>query len=198
MPLGEDNLPYQSPSAAVNLSTAAADDVLLAYLGNANRDYYLSVFAKFASGGGILSWNWAAFLVTAPWFIYRCLFSWFLVFWLGMPIIAIAVGIIFFALHPYAGLAAYFVIHFCLAPIFANYIYYRRVREHVASAKRLSPRRETQIAEAGRLGGTNATGAWVFAIIAYPLLAYTMYQGYTTYRVLWDLQIQPPEQQASS
>lgn len=160
---------YQAPSASVDLDTHDADDVMVAYLGNRNAAYYLRVFKKFETGGGILSWNWAAFFITSPWFLYRRLWIWFFVFWLGLPFVAITVGVLTGALHPMLGFGMFCFMYFCLVPIFANYIFYRRALDHVATAKAVSPRIETQMAAAERLGGTNEMGGWIFAVIVYSL-----------------------------
>lgn len=40
------------------------------YIGK-NSDYYMQKFNVLSSSGGKASWNWAAFLLTIPWCIYR-------------------------------------------------------------------------------------------------------------------------------
>lgn len=170
----EDNDLYQAPAASVDLSTEDSDDVMVAYLGNKNAEYYLRVFKKFETGGGILSWNWAAFFLTSPWFLYRRLWIWFFVFWLGLPFVAITVGVLSAAIHPVFGMFMFVVMYFCLVPVFANFIFYRRALDHVAAAKSVSPRIETQMAAAERLGGTNEMGAWIFGVIVYSLFTANM------------------------
>ncbi|MEL7186086.1 MAG: pilin [Pseudomonadota bacterium] len=169
LPLDDDNQLYQAPTASVDLTTEDADDVMAAYLGSRNGSYYLRVFKKFESGGGILSWNWAAFFCTAPWLLYRRLWIWFFVFFLGLPLVAFTVGTISIVIHPLFGLAVFIFMYFCLAPIFANFIFYRRALQHVSAAKKTSPRLATQISAAERIGGTNEMGAWIFGVIVYSL-----------------------------
>lgn len=169
LPLGEDNPLYRAPSAPIDLPADDADDVMAAYLGSRNAGYYLRVFRKFETGGGILSWNWPAFFITSAWFLYRRLWIWFFVSWLGLPLVAFTAGAISSTLHPIFGLGVFVFVYFCLAPIFANYIFYHRAIVHVAAAKATSPRLETQVSAAERMGGTNAMGAWIFCIIVYSL-----------------------------
>lgn len=143
---------------------------MVAYLGHRNADYYLRVFKKFETGGGILSWNWSTFFFTSPWFLYRRLWIWFFVFWLGLPPVAITVGELSGLLHPTLGLLMALFMYFGLVPIFSNYIFYRRALVHVAAAKAVSPRLETQKSAAERMGGTNEMGAWIFGVIVYTLV----------------------------
>ena len=174
MPL-DDNSPYQAPSASVGITTDDSDDVMVAYLGNSNADYYLRVFSKMRAGAGVFSWNWAAMLATSPWLLYRRLWLWFFVFWLGAPFVAGLLAGIVTAFNPVAGAATFTVAYFFIPPLLANYLFFRKAETDVRSAKALSPRLETQVSEAQRLGGTNAMGAIIFGVICYGWFALGIY-----------------------
>lgn len=196
--MSEDNDLYRAPDASVDLTTEDTDEVMVAYLGNRNAEYYLRVFKKFETGGGILSWNWATFFFTSPWFLYRRLWIWFFVFWLGLPPVAITVGVLSSILHPLFGFGMFLFMYFGLVPVFANYIFYRRALVHVTAAKAVSPRLETQKSAAERMGGTNEMGAWIFAVIVYSL--FTLNLIYSVIPAVQDGRIQrrPVPQEAQT
>lgn len=52
----------------------------VAALGYKKREYYVQIFEKFErEGPGLkISWNWAAFLFTGVWALYRKMYGWFL------------------------------------------------------------------------------------------------------------------------
>ncbi len=178
----EANSPYAAPATEVEIETDLSDQLMVAYLGRENPDFYLRAFSKFDAGGGILSWNWPAFLCASPWFLYRRLWGWFAVSWILLPIVAVFVGGMVSALHPVAGAATITFIWFFLPALFANRLFYGRAKADVNEARSMSPRLETQVVEAERRGGTYATGAWVFGIIAYAVFGLTIYQAVQAYR----------------
>ena len=114
-------------------------------------------------------------MFTSPWFLYRRLWIWFFVFWLGLPPVAITVGVLSAVLNPMFGLGMFLFMYCGLVPIFANYIFYRRALIHVTAAKAVSPRLETQMAAAERMGGTNEMGAWAFGLVVYSLFALNLF-----------------------
>ena len=171
----DDNSPYQAPSASVDITTDDSDEVMVAYLGDSNADFYLGVFSKMRAGAGMFSWNWAAMLATSPWFLYRRLWLWFFVFWLGAPVVAGLLAGVASVFNPIAGAATFTVTYFFIPPLLANYLFFRRAEADVRSAKSLSPRLETQVSEAQRLGGTNAMGAIIFGVICYGWFALGVY-----------------------
>ena len=172
----DDNSPYQAPSASVGIRTDDTDAVMVAFLGPKNADYYLRVFSRFRAGAGWFSWNWSAILVTSPWLLYRRLWLWFFVFWLGAPLVATVLAGIVAAFNPLAGAATFTITYFFIAPLLANFLYFRHATAQVDSAKQLTPRIETQIAEAERLGGTNETGAIVFGVVCYGWFAIILFR----------------------
>ncbi len=172
----DDSSPYQAPSASVGLATDDSDAVMVAYLGNANADYYLRVFSNMRAGSGVFSWNWAAMLATSPWLLYRRLYLWFVVSWLGVPFAAgLLAGVAMF-FNPIVGAATFTVAYFFIPPLLANYLFFRRAEADVRNAKALSPRLQTQIAEAERLGDTNLTAAIVFGVLCYGWVGLGLYR----------------------
>lgn len=72
---------------------ASVAGAYVAALGYKKREYYAQIFEKFERDGpGLkISWNWAAFLFTGVWALYRKMYGWFLawlVFTMLMSIIS--------------------------------------------------------------------------------------------------------------
>lgn len=149
---------YRAPSS--DTSYVAADNLMAAYVGPKNASYYAKRFAKIESGGGALSWNWPALFVTWFWLMYRKMWMWSFVYWLGLPIVlgAITVAISATGNPGAAGVfyyATYALIVLVLAPVFANRLYYGHVKSKVAKVAASSMSAEQQSVELARMGGTS-------------------------------------------
>lgn len=101
-------------------------------------DYYLKQFAKLEGAGRttLPTWNWPAFFFSTAWFTYRRLdgyatanFFLSIVFFLVAMILAHGGGLLAWLIG-----GAYFVVAFVLIPMYANGIYYRRLKAQFARA----------------------------------------------------------------
>ena len=179
---------YKAPTA--DTAVAPTDDLLAAYVGPKNASYYAQKFAKFAAGGGVLSWHWPAFFLTSFWVLYRKMWMWAAIYWLGIPIAVtvaeIALGI---AIDPaVASLAtwvAYLVIMFLVAPLIANFLYFKHAEAKVAKVGSSSMSAAQQAVELDRIGGTSkivyVIGPLVviFLVGVISAIAIPAYQDYT-------------------
>lgn len=103
-------------------------------------DYYLRQFEKFEDAGKstLPTWNWTAFFFSTPWFTYRRLDGYATANFF-LPIVFLV--LLMFVASPHDGgfLAwfiggAYLAIAFVLVPMYANGIYYRRLKAQFARA----------------------------------------------------------------
>src|SRR5687767_178437 len=90
-------------------------------------EYYLRRFERMDSGRQA-GWNWAAFFFSTAWFSYRGLTGWaalnFGAPWLTLLALAGGLG------EPL--LIAYPIVFFLLVPMYADALYYRRVKRKLA------------------------------------------------------------------
>ena len=120
-----------------------------------NAGYYLRRFEKIDSGRRI-GWNWAAFFMSAAWFSYRGMGGWAALNlaapWLALVLMAFTI--------PFAGIAGviillliYPVAFFMLVPMYADVLYYERIKRSVAhvsdGGKPSSPTRPASAAVVG-------------------------------------------------
>jgi type IV pilus assembly protein PilA len=159
-----------------------------------NRQYYLPKFEEFDERGTHASWNWPAFFVTSPWFIYRKM-------WLpgilnlAYPwVITIVCGLLAMAIKP-PMLAAILWLVLLAAPSFvlaayANSIYYRHVQNLIAGLpSSFAAQPDTRMLRLERNGGTGVgpmigvlaglffVGIFMTGILA--AIAIPAYQDYT-------------------
>jgi hypothetical protein len=105
-------------------------------IGEKNRGYYLAKFQAFDEQGPGLhaSWNWAAFFFTGFWALYRRMYGWF------FACVAANAAALTFAKVPNAPVYQAVLIVFCLLwlafAIFADSLYYRRVKARIFAARR--------------------------------------------------------------
>jgi type IV pilus assembly protein PilA len=170
-----------------------------------NAEYFLPKFEEFDKGGSKLGWNWPAFFVTTPWFLYRKMWGW------GMGNLAYFWGILTFigpmALGIAAGAAAkgsevsamvtvgivigvLLLIPAFLLPMFANALYWghlNKMMEKIPSSIAQQPdKRATRIERNGGTGmgamvGVLVGGVFIFVAIIGVLAAIAIpaYQDYT-------------------
>ena len=112
--------------------TAIDREALKAAIGP-RADRYLRRFEQIDSGRKI-GWNWPAFFFSTAWFSYRGLGGWAALNmaapWLWTVMIVFAMQI-----SEYLGmliLAAYPVVFFILVPMYADALYYRRIKRTIA------------------------------------------------------------------
>src|SRR5688500_13359981 len=95
--------------------------------------HYLRRFERIDSGRKA-GWNWPAFFFSTAWFSYRGLGGWsalnFFAPWLGMLLLAFMASV-----SDYLGvlvLVAYLAVFFVLVPVYADALYYRRIKRTLA------------------------------------------------------------------
>jgi hypothetical protein len=163
---GQDSI-YRAPASETTV--VPEGNLLAAYVGPKNADYYARVFERFENGGSIISWNWAAFLVTSFWLLYRKMWLNAFLYWIILPIVLTVLSVSIAAQSPAttADGVYYFLylpIAFLLMPMFANWIYYRHAQSKVDKVSFVTAK-EQRAPELVRIGGT----ANVVLVIA-PLL----------------------------
>lgn len=145
-----------------------------------NSDYYLRRFPRIVKAGGWApGWNMAAFLHSTGWFCYRRMFGWaFLNF--SAPFLLLFV--LLFAASRLASsanldspalilAAAYLFAVFVLLPMFADSIYYQRLRKRHADPQS-TPRPPSTWT---LLGGLAFGAAWFAVVAAMSIPAYGDY-----------------------
>lgn len=139
------------------------------YLGENNRGYYLFKFEQFDNQGNgrTISWNWAAFLFTGVWALYRKLYPWFWVF-TGLMVfrVILALAPVLMSVNPtvYAtlgvGSAVLYLVVWLGFALYANSLYHRHVKAKIDQAES-SIRDETTRSEYLRFqGGVNRWVIW--------------------------------------
>lgn len=170
-----------------------------------NSDYYLPKFEEFDKGGSKLGWNWPAFFVTTPWFLYRKMWGWGMgnlaYFWGILTIIGpISLGIaagsaakgseVSAMVTAGAVIGLLLLIPAFLLPMFANALYWghiNKMMEKIPTSIAQQPdKRATRITRNGGTGagamiGILVGGAFIFIIIVGILAAIAIpaYQDYT-------------------
>ena len=158
---------YSAPASETTV--VPEGDLLAAYVGPKNADYYAGVFERFKRGGSVISWNWAAFFVTSFWLLYRKMWLNAFLYWIILPIALSILSALIAAQSPAttANSVYYFIylpLAFLIVPMFANWIYYRHAQNKVDRVSFVTAK-EQRPAELVRIGGT----ANVVLVIA-PLL----------------------------
>lgn len=178
---------YAAPAS--DTSVAPEGDLMAAYLGPKNANYYLDRFQQFEGGGGSASWNWPAFLVSSIWLLYRKMWLNALLYMFIFPIVLQLVSAAMVpALGPAAAgifyLGGYLVIAFVLLPVFANRLYYQHAQGKIAKVVAANADEGQRALEAARRGGTSNIVVIILVILV-PLsgilaaIAIPAYQDYT-------------------
>jgi len=163
---------YQAPES--DTTFAPQGDLLAAYVGPKNADYYARKFDKFKSGGGSISWHWPAFFVSAWWLLYRKMWLNAFLYWMVLPT-GLSILTIFVAAATGAEAAAifyygsYIFITFLLLPMFANRLYYKHAQAKANKVASVTSSAEQQSAELARIGGTSGV---ILIIIPFILVAF--------------------------
>jgi len=138
-----------------------------AYLGDINSFYYSIRFSEFDKQPDQMkdSWNWAAFLGTQLWALYRKMYGWF---------IALFLINLFAGLFNFAGfnlvLGIMILIISIIFGFIANSLYYRNVRGKIADAQLIISDESKLIEYLNRKGGVNTWVIWISIIIMVALL----------------------------
>ena len=190
----ESDMIYRAPEADTSVAPDS-DDLYAAYVGPSKAHYYGRRFMRFESEGGMISWNWPAFFVSAFWFLWRKMWLNALLYWFGLPfVLGMIAGIVgatasdplsaaLYVTGFYYG--GYLVVGFILVPMFANYIYLRHVRGKVDRVSARYSSDEQRAAELARIGGTSKVVVIVIPIVLIALvgilaaISIPAYQDYT-------------------
>ena len=162
---------YRAPES--DTTFAPQGDLLAAYVGPKNADYYARKFENFKSGGGAMSWHWPAFFISAWWFLYRKMWLIAFLYWIVLPIgLSVLSTVVAVTAGPDAGALLYYgvylVIAFLLVPIFANRLYYRHAQKKADKVASVVSSAEQQSAELSRIGGTSNV---VLVLVPFILIA---------------------------
>lgn len=179
---------YRAPES--DTTFAPQGDLLAAYVGPKNADYYARKFDEFKSGGGSVSWHWPAFFISSLWLLYRKMWLNAFLYWIVLPFtLGIISGFIGAAVGPDASSVFYYVAYlsvtFLLVPIFANRLYYRHAQKKADKVASVISSAEQQSAELSRIGGTSGIVlilipfVLVFVIGILAAIAIPAYNDYT-------------------
>jgi Tfp pilus assembly major pilin PilA len=162
-----------------------------AAVGAKKADFYVPKFIRFdALNASKLSWNWPAFFVSFYWFLYRRMYANWAIYCVFIPILLAVVTDIaerFLSQQPgqwiYAGVT--FGYSFVVLPLFANFLYYRAVKQRIEA---LSVKVQEPAAQLLVLDNTPHTSNVVVVLIPFvgvaimgilAAIAIPAYQAYT-------------------
>ena len=147
-----DTIPHPLPAGQT------VTDLYQAAIGQRNQDYYVTKFEDFDQHGeGMkVSWNWAAFLFTGVWALYRRMYGWFLMWWVVATILVVFEKSQNAQIHQ--TLAVVVGVLLLGFGAFANTLYHRKVRARIAAAEKAST---DAVRVAKRLRVGSGVHAWV-------------------------------------
>lgn len=147
--VNQTDLPYRLISYANN-SFAETD---LQQLVGTNTEYYMSKFREMNSQGKKTTWNWAAFLITPYWMIYRKMYAY------G----AAALGVAFFLSLIMNGIGSVIALGCYIAVgIYGNYIYMKFLENKIKQAHAMVEPHKTQFV--ANNSGVNTVAAILSAV----------------------------------
>ena len=127
-----DTIPHPLPAGQT------VTDLYKAAIGQRNQDYYVTKFEDFDQHGAgmTVSWNWAAFLFTGVWALYRRMYGWFLLWWVVATILVVFEKSQNAQIHQ--TLAVVVGVLWLAFGAFADTLYHRKVRARIAAALKVS------------------------------------------------------------
>jgi len=150
-------------------------ELLVAYLGAGNQNYYLRAFNQLDQSGKITGdWNWSACLFTFCWFLYRKMWVHALLYF-SLPFVLAAVIGMLAGLTPERDATMGLLCFFCLAGAFVvpglygNVLYFRHCKRKIASLPVSSGTIDRLLGELAVRGGTSVAGLLIggfFAVAA--------------------------------
>jgi Tfp pilus assembly major pilin PilA len=162
-----------------------------AAVGAKKADFYAPKFVRFdEANASKLSWNWSAFFVSFYWFLYRRMYANWAIYCVLIPfLLAIATGIgeVFLGQQPggwfYCGVTLGY--SFVVLPLFANFLYYRSIKERIEALSVKVPEPAAQLLVLDNTPHTSNVivvlipfvGVAVLGILA--AIAIPAYQAYT-------------------
>lgn len=153
------NTHYQNTYTNYAFTHSTEIDSDIALLIGANKEYYITIFQMLKSRNKKASWNWAAFLFSPFWFIYRKMYVYGIGILLATFLVSLT-GLFFLNLLVFGVYIAF--------GVFANYTYMVWLEKHANNVKLMNePLRSQYIANNGDVNTT----ALVSAIVVYVILA---------------------------
>jgi len=154
---GTDSI-YRAPESDTTFEPKG--DLLAAYVGPKNADYYARRFDSFKSGGSAVSWNWPAFLFSSVWLLYRKMWLYGFLYWIVLPItLSLATAVVAELAGPvpaiWTNYGSWFLIGFVLLPMFANRLYFNHAQAKINKVASITSSAEQQATELVRIGGTS-------------------------------------------
>ena len=146
---------YTQSSQSYGSSSVSDDRQILEgkFIGQ-NTEYYLPLFRKFQDQNKNTSWNWAAFILTPFWCIYRKMYG------IGVGVFAAVILLNFLS---YFGTVLVWTGRIIFG-IFANYIYYKQISQKTDEYTRLQ---EAYATEYMNKNSGVSNGSVVFVVILY-------------------------------
>lgn len=140
-----------------------------AFVGPKNEDYYVAEFINFDEQGRAgISWNWAAFLVSMYWLLYRKMWLWAGIAMI-VPTLLVTLGLLILVmLNQTAGIAVLVAVVLALGfvpPLIANALYYRHCRNTIAAVQARQPDYLLQLEELEQRGGVASKGILALGIL---------------------------------
>ncbi len=159
---------YRAPES--DTTQAPKEDLLAAFLGPKNAQYYEQRFRRFEEQNSVVSWNWPAFFFGFFWLLYRKMWLFAVLYLFVLPIVQSVLLVALIAiLGSDAGTTLYFLIWFLTSyialPMFANWLYYRHAQGKLQKAATMSASPDQQALQLARTGGTSSV-----ALVVLPLL----------------------------
>ena len=141
-------VPQPVYNPAVVAGSGAGDPIVQQLVGE-KSEYYMPVFWQMRTQNKMTSWNWAAFLITPFWMIYRKMYAY--------GAIVLGVALVLGLISPLLTLAGYVA-----CGIFANYLYMTHLDKLAQQARAMNePYRSQYIATNAGVNMTAAIGAAV-------------------------------------
>lgn len=123
-----------------------------------NPEYYLDKFSKMEVSGKQTSWNWAAFLFTDAWLLYRKMYKWFFIVLFAQLLISLFIPFLSIFAHILVGL-------------YGNHLYKDHI-EQLSTKGAMLPF-DQQKAYKAKYGGTSTKAICAYLIISLILSVYS-------------------------
>ena len=176
---------------AMEKSAALSSELITAYIGPKNADFYVQAFKRIERNHSNDSWNWPAFFMSIPWFFYRGMWGYALLYWFVSPFVIVFVAALVTGLLEGTDIDAviilvYMAFAFLIVPIYANRLYYGHVKRKIDAVRKTAKTEPEQIAELKRVGGSGGLGIVVaifFGVALIGILAATAIPAYQDYTI---------------
>ncbi|EDP73346.1 DUF2628 domain-containing protein [Hydrogenivirga sp. 128-5-R1-1] len=139
-----------------------------------NSDYYLAKWKIMAASGSKFSWNWAAFLATAPWIGYRKMYFYAFIYILLNVLTVI----------PFIGILIWLGLWFGIGAV-GNYLYGKFTYNKLTQLRTAFPDENEFKAQVVKAGGTSIGGIFIVLLmtiaisVVLVLISYSMMGNYT-------------------